>query len=724
MARFAVALAVGYAHTAVAYSAEQRGAMNPIRKVVTMLQAMQTRVAKEGEAEKELYEKFMCHCKTGGTDLAASISAAEAKAPELGSSIEAAEGKLSQAKADLQTAQSDRTAAKSAMAEATALREKESAAFAKEKAEFDTNIAAINKAVAALEKGMAGSFVQTSAAQVLRNLATSSQDMVDADRQSLVAFLSQGSGYAPSSGEVTGILKQLGEEMSKHLEEIVATEDGSVKNYEEMMSAKKKEIESLTATVETKTQQIGEIGVEIVQMKEDLSDTQAALLEDKKYLADLDASCKTKTAEWEERSKTRAEELVALADTIKILNDDDALDLFKSTLPSASASLLQLRASTAAQRSRALVVLRAARVSAVDESRPGLDLLALTLAGKRSLSQGGFDKVIKMIDSMIAELHKEQTDDDAKEEYCKTQFDATEDKQKELERAVSDAETAIEDTKEKIATVSDEIVSLEKGIKALDKAVAEATEQRKEENTDYKSLMASNGAAKELLAFAKNRLNKFYNPKLYKAAPKAELTEAERITVNMGGAAPPTAAPGGIAGTGIAVLAQVSAHSQLKDAPAPPPETWGAYQKKGEQSNGVIAMIDLLIKDLDKEMTEAETEERNAQADYEKMMTDSAEKRAADSKALTQKGAAKADMEAQLEAHGDSKKASASELMAVMKYKQSLHAECDWLLQYHEVRKTARADEIDSLTKAKAVLSGADFSLLQTRARGFLARSA
>jgi len=722
MARVAFALAL--ACNAAAYSTEQQAAMNPIRKVVTMLQAMQKKVEKEGEVEKTLFDKFMCHCKTGGGDLAASISAAEAKAPELGSSIEAAEGKLAQAKADLESAQADRIAAKSTVAEATALREKEAAAFAKEKAEFDTNIAAINKAVAALEKGMAGSFVQTSAAQVLRNLATSSQDMLDADRQELVAFLSQGSSYAPSSGEVTGILKQLGEEMSKNLAEIESSEASAIKSFEEMVAAKKKEIESLSATVETKTQQIGELGVEIVQMKEDLSDTQAALLEDKKYLADLETSCATKKGEWEERSKTRAEELVALADTIKILNDDDALDLFKSTLPGSSASLLQVRATAVAQRSRALAMVRTARASAASQARPGLDFLALALSGKRALNQGGFEKVIKMIESMVEELHKEQKHDDDKQEYCKTQFDATEDKQKALERAVSDAETAIADTKEKIATATDEIAALEKGIKALDKAVAEATEQRQEENSDYKSLMSSNGAAKELLAFAKNRLNKFYNPKLHKSAPKVELTEAERITVNMGGTAPPTAAPGGIAGTGIAAFAQVSAHVQRKDAPAPPPETWGAYQKKSEESNGVIAMVDLLVKDLDKEMTEASTEEKNAQADYERLMADSAEKRATDSKSLAEKGSAKADMEAQLEAHGDAKKASAAELMAVMRYTQSLHAECDWLLQYHEVRKTARADEIDSLKKAKAVLSGADFSLVQTRSRGYLRRSA
>merc|ERR1719333_408288 len=129
--------------------------------------------------------------------------------------------------------------------------------------------------------------------------------------------------------------------------------------------------------------------------------------------------------------------------------------------------------------------------------------------------------------------------------------------------------------------------------------------------------MASDGAAKELLKFAQNRLNKFYNPKLYKAPPKRELTEEERISVANGGTLAPTAAPGGIAGTGVTVLAQ-------KAAPPPPPEAVGAYKKKGEESNGVIAMINLLIADLDKEMVEAKAEEKNAQADYEQMLTDSA----------------------------------------------------------------------------------------------------
>merc|ERR1712050_379809 len=141
-----------------------------------------------------------------------------------------------------------------------------------------------------------------------------------------------------------------------------------------------------------------------------------------------------------------------------------------------------------------------------------------------------------------------------------------------------------------------------------------------------------------------------------------------------------------------------------------------AYAKKAEESTGEIAMIDLLIKDLDKEMTEAESEEKEAQADYETMMQVSAEKRTADTTSLTEKSATKADVEADLQAHHEEKASAEKELMATLKYISSLHAECDWLLQYFDVRKEARAGEIDSLAKAKAVLSGADYSLVQTKA--------
>jgi len=341
----------------------------------------------------------------------------------------------------------------------------------------------------------------------------------------------------------------------------------------------------------------------------------------------------------------------------------------------------------------------------------------VALKGKKD-----FSKVIALIDDMIALLKTEQTDDENKKEYCITSLDAMDDKKKGLEASISDAETAIANAEDGIATLKEEIATLEKGIKALDKSVVAATEQRQEEHTEFTELMASDTTAKELLVFAKNRLNKFYNPKLYKPPPKRVLSAEDTIATSFGGTMAPTAAPGGIAGTGIG-LVEISAHSHRRAALPPAPEAPAAYAKKSEESSGVIGMIDLLIKDLDKEITESETAEKEAQADYEELMKDSAAKRTLDSYSLTDKTSAKASLEGDLEAQTEGKASATKELMATFEYISSLHSECDWLLKYFDVRKEARSGEIDALGKAKDVLSGADYSLLQRGSRGFLGRS-
>merc|ERR1719420_2239819 len=125
------------------------------------------------------------------------------------------------------------------------------------------------------------------------------------------------------------------------------------------------------------------------------------------------------------------------------------------------------------------------------QRRVQLDFISMALRGKKI----GFEKVIKMIDDLVAELKQDQIDDDSKKEYCAAEFDQADDKKKVLEKGVSDLETAIVDSKEGIQTTTEEIGALEDSIKALDKEVAEATENRKEENEEYTELMASDAAA-------------------------------------------------------------------------------------------------------------------------------------------------------------------------------------------------------------------------------------
>merc|ERR1719387_1372499 len=499
---------------------------------------MQKKVEAEGVKEEELFEKFMCYCKNGAAALAKSIGDAETKIPQLESSIKQASEMKAQLEEDIKNHQADRAAAKAAMAKATAQREKEAAAFAKEHAESLANIDAAKKATAAISKGKAGGFLQTSAAAVLRKMVLS-EDLSDNQRDMLTSFLAEGSGastgYAPASGEIVGILKQLTDSMEKDMQEAIEAEEKAKAEYEALMEAKQKEVDALTKAIEEKLKRVGELGVELVNLKEDLDDTSGSLADDKKFLADLEKNCETKKKEWDERCKMRQMELTALAETIKILNDDDALELFKKTIP--SASLLQLQVTAKDVSRQALRALESLRQRGVRDHK--LDFIALALKGKSV----DFTKVIKMIDDMVVLLGKEQLDDDEKKEFCEVQFDQMDDKKKALERSISDLEKAIQKDKDEVETLTTEIEALTKGIQDLDKEVAEATEQRKQENTEYTAELAANTAAVELIKFAKNRMNKFYNPKLYKPPPKRELTEEERITLNMGGTLAPTNPP-------------------------------------------------------------------------------------------------------------------------------------------------------------------------------------
>merc|ERR1719410_2431375 len=182
--------------------------------------------------------------------------------------------------------------------------------------------------------------------------------MNGADRDVISAFLAQGhsQGYVPQSGQIVGILKQMQETMEKSLKDAIAQEEKAIADYRVLMGAKAKEIEANQKAIEAKTERLGATNVEIVNLEEDLDDTSKALAEDKVFLSDLEKNCATKSAEWEARSKTRTQELLALADTIKILSDDDALELFKKTLP--SSSLLQTQVSAKEVKQHVLNALR------------------------------------------------------------------------------------------------------------------------------------------------------------------------------------------------------------------------------------------------------------------------------------------------------------------------------------------------------------------------------
>merc|ERR1719213_771991 len=293
---------------------------------------------------------------------------------------------------------------------------------------------------------------------------------------------------------------------------------------------------------------------------------------------------------------------------------------------------------------------------------------------------------------MVALLGKDQEDDSTQKAYCEDEFEkagdektATTDKQSQLAAAISEATDAV-------ASLTDDLATLAQDVKDLDKAVAQATEQRKEEHATFLETTQLSESAIQLVGKAKNRLNKFYNPTLYKAAPKTENTMEEKIIE---------------AGTFV----QVRSHDEDESgvAPPPPPETFGAYEKKGEKSAGVIGLMDMMVKELESDMKDGEYEEKTSQTDYAKLMEESQASRTQASKSIVDKTVTKADMEGKLDAAKTTKTQSDEELALVQKMIGDLHVSCDFLLQNYDLRAEARTNEIESLKTAKAILSGANF---------------
>merc|ERR1719387_686786 len=195
---------------------------NPIRKVVTLLQDMQKELEAEGEKEEELYNKFMCYCDGNTDDMSKAAEEAATKITELKAKLEAEKAEKSQLDQALMGHKKDREAAKADLEKATTIREKEHAEFVEETGDSKENLDSMNAAIAALEKGMGKSFLQSqTAAARVQKVVEASLTADDYQRNLVLSFLSGKQNpfgdYSSSSGEIVGILKAMKDEMDKDL---------------------------------------------------------------------------------------------------------------------------------------------------------------------------------------------------------------------------------------------------------------------------------------------------------------------------------------------------------------------------------------------------------------------------------------------------------------------------------------------------------------------------
>jgi len=718
MAKFFLLLLLG-AGLVQTHALQADAQANPIRKIVTLLQEMSKDIADQGEKEQELYDKFMCFCESTTADLQSSSEESSAQISDLGNKLEEGKAEKAQLDQELKEHKADREGATQDLAKATSLRTKEAEEYAGLKADSEANIAALSSAIPAIEKGMGGAaLMQLPKAAQLKKLVESSTSIIEIDRERVISFLSgksddtEAGDYAPASGQIVGILKQMKDQMESSLSEATAEETSGAAAFENLKAAKNSEIAAASDSIESKGSRSGTLAVENVQNQDGLDDAEQELADATKYLANLKVICEEKTKEWTARRGMRAQEVSAISEAISILNDDDALDVFKKAVPSAAlldtstsgkkgAGFLQVRKSpkNAMMKKAQAIVAKAAFMH--DSSQ--LNLLEFTMKTMMKKQEPGaddFGTVSGIIDDMIAVLEDEGKSDEKHKEYCQVELHDTEEEQAKVQDAADTVASRISELKDAAQTLTDDVTMLEEEIKKLDASVALATISRKKEHSEYTQALTLNEAALQLIGKAKNRLQKFYNPALYKAPPKKELSMEDAIYTRSGGTLE-AAAP---------ALVQINAHKKGKVAPPVAPETWGAYQSAGGKSGGVMGLMDMLSGDLQADQAQAKHDEEMAQKEYDDLMVDSKTSRQNNAKSIVDKEASRAEVDASLEKEKEGQATTQAELENIHTRLGDLHSSCDFIMGNFDLRRTARASEIESLKNAKAVLAGANFS--------------
>jgi hypothetical protein len=542
------------------------------------MQNMQKEVEEEGKKEKELFDKFMCFCGGSGSDMATAIEVGKAKIEELTAKVKSEEAEKVQLSQELVDHKADREQAKADLAEATTLREKEKAEFDAMSADSKTNIAGLDAAIPAIEKGMGGaSFLQTPIGSRVVKLVESFPQMDPQDRRQALAFLQGGdSSESGGAGEILGIMKQMKDTMEANLAEAEADEAKAAAGFTDLEASKKKEIEVATEAIESKTVRSGELAVSVVQTKDALEDTIQEVADNEKFSSQLDEQCASKQKEWAVRQKARADEVQAISEAIGILNDDDALDVFKKAAPDAAAFLQRSSPRTRASKAKNAQAVLASLANRNGNSQE-LKLILYSMNSKLRLAAKGkvqkFDEIKKMIDDMVTLLGKEQKDDDKQKAFCQDEFDRTADEETAAKEKVAAITATIEEDTDELAQLTEEIATLQQEIKDIDKAVAQATEQRKEEHEESTNAAQMSQAALQLVDKAKNRLKKFYQPSFVetKAAPQESQESQDGVLFSSS-------------------FVQIKSHSRSKDFmdasddQPEAPETFSGEVKKNEKS--------------------------------------------------------------------------------------------------------------------------------------------
>jgi len=657
------------AHTTLTLDMEE-AKNRPVSKVITLLKDMLKQLEKEAEEDEEIYDKLACWCETNDKEKSKSIADAETKIEQLTTSIEDLTATSARLGTEIKNLEKEVAENQDALDKATAIRQKELAEFNAEEKDLLGSISALKSAVTVLSKHHDAAFLQMPVSHVNQVAATLESAMhkhgnlmTHTQRKMVTAFIQSPQdyfdaaptfkqSYAPQSGEIFGILKQMKESFETNLADTQKDEQANQKAYEDLKAAKEEEIAAGQDQLDKKTEEQASTDEKLANAKEDLEDTKKSLGADEEFLAMLKEKCSTTDAEWEERQKTRQMEMEACSKALSVLSSDDAHDLFTKTFN--PAFVQTERASE--RRTKASEVL--SRIAQKVNS-PRLAAIAMRV------KLDAFVRVKKAIDDMVAALLKEKADEIKHKDFCTEEFNTNQLQTEEKERQKSDLLAKIEDLEMTIKQLTADIGTLKSEIAEMQVQMKRAGEDREKQNKEFQTTVADQRATQKLLTAALDILQGFYEKK--------------------------------------------AALLQQEPAGPPPPPGFKEY-KKNAGAGGVMGMIQQIITDAKAMEADAIRSEEDAQKAYEDFVKETNSGIEAKSKDMVNKTEEKAKAEGDLTESNEAKENVLLELEQLSNYNAELHQSCDFIMKNFEIRQTARDEEIDALKQAKAILSGAKFS--------------
>merc|ERR1719491_1000264 len=651
----------------------------PVSKVITLLKDMLKQLEKEAEQDEEIYDKLACWCETNDKEKTKSIKGAEARIEDLTTRIEELTAVSARLRTEIKNLEKEVAANRDSLAKATALREKQLAEFNAEEKDLLEAISALKAAITVLSKHHGDALIQLPRSHMLGIAATIQFQLskhasllqgvlTPRERRAAASFAQSPEdyfdaeptfkqSYAPQSGEIFGILRQMRETFESNLSASQKEEMANQKAYSDLKAAKEAEIAAGKAQIDSKSEELASTDEKNVQAKVDVEDTKASLSADEQFLLMLKEKCQMTDKEWEERQNTRQLEMQAVSKALAVLSGDDAHDLFTRTF---NPALLQSGSAAHAERREQASQL----LSKVAQKfhNPRLSTLAYRV------KLDAFTRVKKAIDDMIAQLLKEKADEIKHKDFCTDEFNTNQLQTEKKDREKQDLIARIADLESTIKALAEAIANLKAEIAEMQVQLKRAGEDREKQNKEFQTTVADQRATQKLLKAALGVLQDFY------AKNKA-----------------------------------ASSFAQKQEPVGPPPPSGFEAYKKNAASGGVLSMIEQIITDAKAMEAEAIRSEEDAQKAYEDFVKETNNSIEAKSRDIVNKSEQKAKAEVDLVEAKEDKDAVLLELEQLSNYKAELEQSCNFVLKNFDLRQTARDEEVEALRQAKAILSGAKF---------------